>query len=231
MPIGSKKWSNLIIDGARTFDIELNPDQTRQFAVHAREMMHWNKTFNITAITDPREVAVKHFLDSLPAAHHIPPQATVLDIGSGGGFPGIPLKIFMPALTVTLIDASRKKVNFLKHVIRALKLEHIEAHQMRAENLIRDPHYRNRFDVIISRALSALPTFTRLAKPLLAPGGIIIALKGTVPKNELNDLQSYLCNEGIAASAAGRGPRISLENYDLPFLNSQRSIIVISGFT
>jgi 16S rRNA (guanine527-N7)-methyltransferase len=231
MQIGSKEWSDLIIDGARTFDIELNPDQTRQFAVHARELVHWNKTFNITAITDPREAAVKHFLDSLPAAHHIPPHATVLDIGSGGGFPGIPLKIFMPSLTVTLIDASRKKVNFLKHIIRTLKLEHIAALQMRAENLSRDGNYRNRFDVIISRALSALPTFARLAKPLLAPGGLIIALKGAVKKNELNDLHSYLCGEGIAVSVAGHGPGISLENHYLPFLNLQRSIIVISGFS
>jgi 16S rRNA (guanine527-N7)-methyltransferase len=231
MQFGSKGWSDLIIDGARTFDIELNSDQARQFAVHARELMLWNKTFNITAITDPVEVAVKHFLDSLPAAHLIPLHATLLDIGSGGGFPGIPLKIFMPSLTVTLIDASRKKVNFLKHVIRTLKLEHIEALQMRAENLMRDVNYRNRFDVIISRALSALPTFARLAKPLLSPGGIIVALKGAVLKNELNDLHRYLCGEGIAASAAGHGPGISLENYDLPFLNSQRSIIVISGFS
>ncbi len=229
MQFGSKEWSDLIVDGARTLDIELNSDQTRQFAVHARELMHWNKTFNITAITDPGEVAVKHFLDSLPAAHHIPPHATVLDIGSGGGFPGIPLKILMSGLTVTLIDTSRKKINFLKHVIRTLKLEHIEALQMRAENLTVDTHYRNRFDVIISRALSALPTFTCLAKPLLAPGGIIIALKGAVPKNELNDLQSYLCGERTAA--AGHGPGIFLENYHLPFLNLQRSIIVISGFT
>lgn len=231
MQIGSKEWSDLIIEGARTFDIELNADQTRQFAVHARELMHWNKTFNITAITDPREVAVKHFLDSLPAARHIPPHAAVLDIGSGGGFPGIPLKIFMHSLTVTLIDASRKKINFLKHAIRALKLEHIEAHQVRAENLILDPNYRERFDVIISRALSALPTFVGLAQPLLAPGGIIIALKGAVAENELNDLQNYLGSEPIAASAAGHGPDMSLESYSLPFLNSQRSVIIISGFS
>ena len=101
MQIGSKEWSDLIIEGARTFGIELNADQTRQFAVHARELMYWNQTFNITAITDPGEIALKHFLDSLPAAGHIPPRATVLDIGSGGGFPGIPLKIFMSSLTVT----------------------------------------------------------------------------------------------------------------------------------
>ena len=163
MQIGSKEWSALIIDGARTFDIELKSDQTEKFAVHARELIRWNKTFNITTITDPVEIALKHFLDSLPAAHHIPPDATLLDIGSGGGFPGIPLKILMPSLMVTLIDASRKKVSFLKHVIRSLKLDHIEALPMRAENLVTDSLYRKRFDVVISRAFAALALFVRLA--------------------------------------------------------------------
>jgi 16S rRNA (guanine527-N7)-methyltransferase len=229
MQIGSKEWSDLIIEGAGAFDIALKSDQTRQFTVHARELIHWKKTFNITSITDPVEVALKHFLDSLPAAHHIPPDATLLDIGSGGGFPGIPLKILMPSLTVTLIDASRKKVSFLKHVIRSLKLDHIEALHMRAENLITDPLYRKRFDVVISRAFSALALFVRLARPLRAPGGRIIALKGQTDKNELNDLRNYLFGEGISTSTIGHDSGIAMENYNLPFLNAKRSIIVLSG--
>lgn len=230
MQIGSKEWSALIIDGARTFDIELKSDQTEKFAVHARELIRWNKTFNITTITDPVEIALKHFLDSLPAAHHIPPDATLLDIGSGGGFPGIPLKILMPSLMVTLIDASRKKVSFLKHVIRSLKLDHIEALPMRAENLVTDSLYRKRFDVVISRAFAALALFVRLAHPLRSPGGIIIALKGETDKNELNDLHNYLFGEAIGTSAIGHGPGIDMENFNLPFLNAKRSIIVLSGF-
>jgi len=229
MQIGSKEWADLIIAGARTFNITLEYDQTRQFAAHARELIHWNKAFNLTAITDPMEIAVKHFLDSLAAAHQIPPDATLLDVGSGGGFPGIPLKILMPALNVTLIDASRKKVNFLKHVIRTLKLDHIEARQTRAEHLISDPRCLKRFNIVISRALSALALFARLAHPLLAPGGRIIALKGEADPKELNDLLDDLGGEGIEASAIGHEPGISVKNYRLPFLNAKRSIIVLSG--
>ena len=83
--------------------------------MHAAELVRWNQKINLTAITDPFEVAVKHFLDSLPAARLLPKDATLLDIGSGGGLPGLPLKILMPSLSITLIDASRKKVNFLKN--------------------------------------------------------------------------------------------------------------------
>ena len=106
----------------------------------------------------------------------------MLDIGSGGGFPGIPLKVLRPKLSVTLIDASRKKVSFLKHVIRTLKLDNIDAFHIRAEDLAAHPSYLNRFDVIISRALSSLEHFVRLAVPLLAKWGIIIAMRGKVTK-------------------------------------------------
>ena len=229
MQIGSEEWAALLIEGARSFDIELKSDQIRLFADHARELMRWNETFNITAITDPRDIALKHYLDSLPAARYIAPDATLLDIGSGGGFPGIPLKILLPSLTVTLIDASRKKVNFLKHAIRTLKLEHTEAIHGRAESLANDPSYRQRFDTIISRALSALPDYIRLAQPLLAAGGMIIALKGRSDDIDLNDLRNTVRGEGGADPAVGRYGEISIENYILPFVESQRSMVILSS--
>ena len=229
MQIGSEEWAALLIEGARSFDIELKSDQIRLFADHARELMRWNSTFNITAITDPRDIALKHYVDSLPAARHIPPDATLLDIGSGGGFPGIPLKILLPSLTVTLIDASRKKVNFLKYAIRTLKLEHTEAIHGRAESLANDPSYRQRFDTIISRALSALPAYIRLAQPLLAAGGMIIALKGRSDDIDLNDLRKSVRGEGDADPAFGCYGKISIENYILPVVESQRSMVILSS--
>jgi len=229
MQIGSKEWAALLTDGARNFDIELESDQIRLFADHARELMRWNKTFNITAITDPREIALKHYVDSLPAARHIPPDASLLDIGSGGGFPGIPLKILMPSLSVTLIDASRKKVNFLKHAIRTLKLEHTEAIHGRAESLANDPSYRQRFDAIISRALSALPAYIRLAQPLLAAGGMIIALKGRSDDIDLNCLRGSFCSQGGTGPVTGCYSDISIEHYSLPFVESQRSMVILSS--
>ena len=98
----------------QSFDLNLDHHHTELFAVHARELLHWNQTINLTAITDPFEVAIKHFVDSLAPAGLISPRATLLDIGSGGGFPGIPLKVAISTLSMTLIDASRKKINFLR---------------------------------------------------------------------------------------------------------------------
>jgi 16S rRNA (guanine527-N7)-methyltransferase len=151
----------------------------------------------------------------------------MLDIGSGGGFPGIPLKVLLPKLSVTLIDASRKKVNFLKHVIRTLELDNIEALHIRAEDLAVHPSYINRFDVIISRALSSLEFFVRLALPLLASGGVIIALKGEVEKVELDDLRYNVLEKINAAGSVDRKFTIFLERYSLPLLNSERSIITV----
>ena len=135
MEIGSKEWSRLIIEGAGAFGIDLKHHHTDQYAIHARDLVQWTKKINITSITDPFEIAVKHFLDSIAPAPLIPPGAALLDVGSGGGFPGIPLKVLIPSLTVTLVDASRKKVSFLKHVIRTLALDNINAIHYRAEDL------------------------------------------------------------------------------------------------
>jgi 16S rRNA (guanine527-N7)-methyltransferase len=227
MQIGSKQWSDLIIEGASAFGIGLNPAQTRQFAVHAAELVRWNQKVNLTAITDPFEVAVKHFLDSLPAARSIPADATVLDMGSGGGFPGLPLKVIRPSLSITLIDASRKKVSFLKHVIRTLKLENIEALHIRAEDLANDPRYRHRFNVIISRAVSSLDVFRRLAWPLLIDTGAVMALKGDIANDELNELQGRAFSGGDPGKTANRQFSVSVETFHLPFLNSNRSIVII----
>jgi len=212
MKIGSKEWSQLIIDGARAFDLDLDRHHTDRFAAHATELLHWNKTTNLTTITGPFEVAVKHFVDSLAPAKLISPGATLLDIGSGSGFPGIPLKVIMPSLAVTLIDASRKRVNFLKHVIRTLKLDGIEALHIRAEDFAGDPAYRQHFDFITSRALTDLRSFIHHSRPLLTVNGQMIALKGRVDQIELETVRSNI---------------LSVETYMLPFTQSKRSILKI----
>jgi 16S rRNA (guanine527-N7)-methyltransferase len=227
MKIGSQEWSDLIIEGAAAFDIVLSPGQTRQLAVHAVELVRWNQKVNLTAITDPFEVAVKHFLDSLPALRSIPEDATLLDLGSGGGFPGLPLKVLRPSLTITLIDASRKKVNFLKHVIRTLKLDKIEALHIRAEDLANDPLYRHKFDVVISRAVSSLGLFRRRAWPLVIDTGAIIALKGDIAKDELNELPGRGFDDGDDLQTAGCRFSVTVEKFRLPFLKSNRTIAVI----
>ena len=127
MEIGTNEWSNFLIDQAKTIGIDFDRTQNRLFSAHAAELIKWNRKINLTTLTDPIEVASNHFLDSLVPARFIPTHAAMLlDIGSGGGFPGLPLKVLLPELSVTLIDASRKKISFLKHVIRTLKLDNID---------------------------------------------------------------------------------------------------------
>jgi 16S rRNA (guanine527-N7)-methyltransferase len=227
MEIGTNDWSNFLIDQARAIEMDLDRPQNRLFSAHAIELIKWNQKINITTITDPIEVASNHFLDSLVPAKVIPPEAAMLDIGSGGGFPGIPLKVLLPTLSVTLIDASRKKVSFLKHIIRTLKLDNIEALHMRAQDLAVHPSYINRFDVIISRALSSLEYFVCLALPLLADGGIVIAMKGKIDRAELDNLRYNVLEKINTVGSVDRKFTISIERYSLPLLDSERSIITV----
>ena len=218
MEIGSREWQSLIIDGARKLDIEIDESVAVSFSTHAFELVKWIRKINLTSITQPQDIAVKHFLDSLAPAQFIPENARLLDIGSGGGFPGIPLKILKPSLSVLLIDGVRKKANFLKHVLRTLKLERIEAHQVRAENLLENPAFSNSFDVVISRALSSLALFVELAMPLLAAHGTIIAMKGEVDQIELDKLRSDFPPNRY---------HIEIKNYKLPSIDAPRSIVIV----
>ena len=227
MKLGSNEWSNLIVQSAQKLGVHLDSYQTHLLVAHARELIHWNKRINLTSIKDPLEIAVKHFVDSLSPAPLIPPYSTLLDIGSGGGFPGIPLKVAIPSLAVTLIDASRKKVSFLKHVIRMLKLPTIEARHIRAENLANDLEYTMRYDVIVSRALSKLDSFVAFAYPLLAENGVIIALKGRVDRMELNALKPFIFLPANDPESKPIRFSFSIEAYTLPVLKSQRSLIVL----
>ena len=226
MKIGSPQWAALIIEGARTFGLSLEPDQISRFAVHASELIRWNKKFNLTRISDPREVALKHYLDSLAPARWIPQFSSLLDVGSGGGFPGIPLKIVNPSITLTLIDGSRKRINFLKHCLRMFDFEKCEALHVRGEKLAADIKSSAGYDVIISRALGSLEVFSQIALPLLAEKGTIIALKGKADTEEFEALTDIVCK--IKPESKSQRPyTLTRHTYVLPFDQSERSIIII----
>ena len=227
MEIGTTQWSNFLIDQAKALGIDIDRNHGRLFSDHAAELIKWNQRINLTTITDPKDVATNHFLDSLIPVRFLPPDGAMLDIGSGGGFPGIPIKILLPNLSVTLIDASRKKVSFLKHVLRILKLDDIEAHHLRAEELANHPNHIHQFDVIISRALTSLTSFVRMALPLLDSGGIIIALKGDLENAELVDLRNNVLNKLDSAGSVDRSLTVSLERYRLPYHKSERTIVTL----
>ena len=227
MEIGSPDWEKLIIDGAKAFQTRVDHQMARQFSLHARELIKWNQKINLTAITDPGEIALKHYLDSIASARWIPPSSSLLDIGSGAGFPGIPLKVLIPSLAVTLIDGSRKKISFIKHSIRTLALENVNARQVRAEELAKDTDVASRFDVIVSRALSSLAAFVKLALPLLADRGIIIAMKGEMDQQKVAELQSAVFEQITPSTVESCPYTLTLENYHLPVIQSQRSMLII----
>jgi len=155
-----------------------------QFLRYRQELLDWNTRINLTAITDPEEVLIKHFLDSLSLLTvYDRPGARLLDIGAGAGFPGLPLKIMRPQWQVVLLEATGKKVTFLRHMIEVLQLEGVEAVHGRAEELGRKAEYRASFDVVTARAVASLPTLLEYAAPFCRVGGqIILPKKGELAK-------------------------------------------------
>jgi len=228
MDFHSKSWEAFCKNSARQLGIRETCRQAGQFALHAAEMMTWNRTINLTAITDPREIAVKHFIDSLALANEIAAGTRLIDIGSGAGFPGVPLKIMMPSLHVTLVDASRKKVNFLKQMIRILKLENIDAIHIRVEDLPGNPAFFRAFDVAVCRAFSSLQRFAGLAAPLIKPDGKMIAMKGKNVDSEISTLMSTEKGRSENPDEFGSGFSAELRAYTLPHVDLRRFMVIIT---
>ncbi|MHB8619569.1 MAG: 16S rRNA (guanine(527)-N(7))-methyltransferase RsmG [Chloroflexota bacterium] len=165
---------SLLVSEARAFGIELTADQGDQFRRYSAELLAWNERINLTGITDPAEVDSRHFLDSLACLlAPFPHAARVLDVGSGAGLPGLPLKIARPDLRLTLLEATAKKARFVEHTVGMLGLADVEVLAERAETLGR----RERFDRVVARAVAALPALLELTLPFCALGGLVLAMK------------------------------------------------------
>lgn len=161
-----------------SWGIHLTDAQYRQCAHYADALLRWNETTNLTAITDPQGVAVRHFLDSFACARAwTTPPATLCDIGSGAGFPGLPLKILWPDTEVVLVESTGKKVAFLDHIVASLGLQKVETSTSRAELLGQDKRHREYYEAVVARAVAALPVLSELCLPLVAMGGRFVAPK------------------------------------------------------
>ena len=223
MDIGSPQWEHLLIDGAANLGVNLRPDHTRLFARHAAELLRWNAVTNLTAITQPEGIARNHFLDALAPAPFIASGSDLLDVGSGGGFPGLPLHVAIEGLRTTLIDAVRKKVSFLRYLLRELALTGIEARHLRVEELhASGTDHRQAYDVITSRAFSAVAPFVRTVWPLVRPNGRVIALKGQISASEMDALEAVR-----ASGAIGAGITIERVGYSIPGLKSERTLVIV----
>ncbi len=170
--------------------IHLHQDAMRRFEIYLKELKAWNQKFNLTAIKEDKGMAIKLFLDSLTPFNLIKTGSMLLDIGSGAGFPGIPLHIADPSLHVTLLDSVNKKVTFLNHIIAELGLTGIEVIHSRAEEFAKTK--KGAYDVVISRALTNLSGFIKLGEPFLKPDGILIAMKGSRADEEIRDAARIL---------------------------------------
>ena len=212
-----EKVKNLLTQGAAQLGVHLGPNELGKFAAFAAELRKWNRKINLTAIRTDEEIALKHFVDSL-ALLKVVSRGRLLDIGSGGGFPVIPLKIVLPRLEAVSVDAVEKKVIFQRHAARSIGLHGFEAVHARGEELA--GRYAGHFDRIVSRAFSDIPTFVRMALPLLAPGGRIVAMKGREGRGEAKAARSALADLGVEV--------IEVVEFVLPFSGDARSLVVMA---
>ena len=203
--------------GAREMGLMLTDDNIKSFEIFAAELKKWNSRLNLTAITKENDVVTKHFLDSLNIIPFLFDEDHLLDIGSGAGFPVIPLKILRPDTDMISVDSVAKKVNFQRHVIRLLGLSRIDALQARVEDL--HELHANKFSVITSRAFARLDQFVSLASPLLASGGRLIAMKGADAECEIAASHTKLKELGFSVT--------SLNHYNLQKNMGARCLVVL----
>lgn len=200
----------------------MTPEQERQFGRFERLLLGANQEFNLTRITEHQEVLVKHFLDSLTCllALDFPVGARVVDVGSGGGFPGIPLTISRADLRMTLIEASQKKAVFLEATTRRLGLDGVEVVGARAEDVARQARYREAFDVAVARAVGHLATLAEVCLPLVRVGGWFVAMKGPEGETEADEA-------ALALTAVG-GRMAKAVKVSLPGGGGARTLVVVA---
>ena len=229
----------LLREGARTLGLCLSADHVQAFQTYYRELNAWNRRFNLTTVTRCEDVQLKHFLDSLTCLVALPmpgmergpglPDVVplsgkdspllCLDVGSGAGFPGLPVKIMRPALQMTLLESSRKKIAFLEHLVQCLGLSGVELLWARAEEAGQDAHHRERYDVVLARAVADLAVLVEYCLPLCRKGGCVIAQKGA-------DIEVELTKATPAIHLLG-GRLAEVKTLHLPRLKEPRTLVLI----
>ena len=211
----------ILIQAFETADIDLSEGQIEAFLQYAALLEDWNSRMNLTAITDFREVCRKHFLDSVfPfVEYNIPVKGKMMDVGSGAGFPGVPLKILFPGLEICLVDSLNKRIGFLNEVITTLGLEHINPIHARAEDLALDNAFREQFELVTARAVAELPVLEEYCLPFVSLNGLFLAYKG-------DNVEEELKKSGSALRLLG-GKEDNIMKYTLPGTDLGRSFVII----
>lgn len=210
---------DLIKNGAAELNIVLSENQLNQFLDYARLLVEWNEKMNLTAITDDEGIATKHFLDSLSALTTERVLGSVIDVGTGAGFPGLVLKIAKPEIELTLLDSLNKRITFLKEISKELRLDGIDFVHARAEDGGQNVLYRGKFDTVVSRAVANMTVLSEWCLPFLKVGGHFLALKGPLAEEELKDAKR-------AISILG-GEICEVKEVKIPFTDLEHKIIII----
>ncbi|WP_041455088.1 16S rRNA (guanine(527)-N(7))-methyltransferase RsmG [Anaerolinea thermophila] len=212
---------DLVRYAASLFDLTLSARQVEALRIYEQELLEWNERMNLTAIRDVPGIRVKHFLDSFSCAlaWRDNPPASLIDIGTGAGFPGIPLKILYPSMRLTLVDSVGKKVDFCRHVVQKLGLDRVEALQARAEELGQNPQYREKYDCAVARAVAQMNILAEYLLPLVRVGGIMLAQKGESGPSETHTA------EGVIRLLGGNVRK--LIPVELPGVVEERFLVVV----
>jgi len=215
-----------LIEGAKALNLRLTNRQLAAFQLYYEELVAWNERFNLTAITEFEQVQIRHFLDSLScllaeetrkALNRL--DARAIDVGSGAGFPGLPLKLVCPGLRLTLLEATGKKVTFLEHVVERLGLQRVTAVHARAEELAHDPAHREGYDLALARAVADLPVVAEYTLPFCKVGGWLVAQKG-----EAGAAEAWSAEAAIKLLG---GELRRVLHVELPGLPEDRSLVVV----
>jgi len=211
----------LLTKGAVDLGVNLSKDEVVLYQKYVDILLEWNAKVNLTAITEPDEIVVKHFLDSLAVLQYLPRKkgSFLLDIGTGAGFPGIPIKIAENSMNVVLLDSLNKRVSFLRHLISELSFKNIYALHGRAEDFGHDENYRAKFDFVVSRAVAKLSVLAELCLPFVKVGGLFVAYKGPRAEQEVLEAERALPLLG--------GNVLELRKIQLPGVEGERLLVFI----
>lgn len=215
-----EKFKELMCSYGKMIDILFNDEQLNKFYNYMNLLLEWNEKINLTAITNPEEIVLKHFIDSLTINKYIERNKNIVDVGTGAGFPGIPLKIYRPDVKVTLVDSLNKRIIFLNEVIDNLKLSDIYTVHSRIEDFGKDKKYREKFDYVTARAVANLSVLSEYLIPITKVNGKCICMKGSEIEEEVD-------NSRNAINILG-GKIEKIEKFYLPNTDISRNLVIIN---
>lgn len=213
------EFSNLMKEYGKEIQIKFTEEQLQKFYEYMNMLIEWNKKINLTAIIEPKEIILKHFIDSLTILKYVNDNEKMLDVGTGAGFPGIPIKIMNENIEITLLDSLNKRINFLNEAINKLELKNISAIHSRIEDYGKNNKYREKYDIVTSRAVANLATLSEYMLPMLKIKGKSICMKGS-------DIKEEVKNSKRAIDILG-GEIVNIEELVLPKSDNRRNLIII----